>query len=701
MSVKSNPKIALIGNPNSGKSSLFNQLTGLSQKVGNFPGVTVEKRSGSCRLDEYITAKIIDLPGTYSIYARCAEEKVTIDILGHPAHEDFPDILVFIADASNLKRNLLLFSQVKDLGVPVVLALNMQDLAAQAGIKVDVEKLHEELNVQVVPINARSGEGLKDLKYILSNPVKKLCSPLYDVAPMAAKIIAEVKEKFGIQHNYQAYQFIQQGHFSTVLKQEEKAFLRKLKKQHHFRSADLQARETNGRYQLINKVIKESTTYTPSGLRLFLAKVDKWLTHQSWGYAFFIALLFVFFQLIFVLGNYPMHQLDQGFAWLSSQLQELLPEGMINSLLTKGIIPALAGVLVFIPHLLVFYTIVALLEESGYMSRLILLMDRFMRLFGLTGRSAAPLLSKAACGVPAVMACRSCSSWSEKISGIFITPLVNCSNRLPVYIILIALFIPYQTIGGIINLQGLVLLGMYFFSFIAAILSSWLLKLLTKRQEQDYLMMELPYFTTPYWKDILQIVKNSLMGFSLQAVKSLIPISIIFWVLLNFGPSSGPEASSQISTPVLQGGFPISQTFESPSAGLEGSYASHIGNFIEPVIRPLGFDWQIGLAVLSSFVAREVFVGSLATIYSHEAGTPSYSIIERIESHLNPHTEDAPYALATVISLLVFYAFAMQYFNLLGRLLRNGASWWAPLIQLIYMTGMAYLSAYSVFNLLS
>lgn len=701
MSVKSNPKIALIGNPNSGKSSLFNQLTGLSQKVGNFPGVTVEKRSGNCRLDEYINAKIIDLPGTYSIYARCAEEKVTIDILGHPAHEDFPDILVFIADAAHLKRNLLLFSQVKDLGVPVVLALNMQDLAAQAGIKVDVEKLHKELNVQVVPINARSGEGLKDLKYTLSNPVKKLCSPLYDVAPMATKIIAEVKEKFNIQHNYQAYQFIQQGHFSTVLKAEEKDLLKKLKEQHHFRSADLQAKETNGRYQLINQVIKRCTTYKPSGLGLWLAKVDKWLTHQSWGYAFFFALLFVFFQLIFALGNYPMHQLDQGFAWLSSQLQELLPEGMINSLLSRGIIPALAGVLVFIPHLLVFYTIVTLLEESGYMSRVILLMDRFMRLFGLTGRSAAPLLSNAACGVPAVMACKSCSSWREKISGIFVTPLVNCSNRLPVYIILIALFIPYQTLGGIVNLQGLVLLGMYFFSFFAAVLSSWLLKLFTKRQEQDYLRMELPYFTTPYWKDILKIVTNSVTGFSRHAIRSLIPVSILFWALLNFGPSSATEDSTQASTPVLQGEIPMSQALENPAPGLEGSYASHIGNFIEPMIRPLGFDWQIGLAVMSSFVAREAFVGSLATIYSHEVDTPSYSIIERIESHLNPHTKDSPYALATVISLLVFYAFAMQYFNLLGRLLRNGASWWAPLVQLVYMTGLAYLSAFSVYNILT
>ncbi len=700
MPVKSNPKIALIGNPNSGKSSLFNRLTGLSQKVGNFPGVTVEKRTGSCRLDEYITAKIIDLPGIYSIYARCNEERVAVDILGHPQHEYFPDILVFIADASNLKRNLLLFTQVKDLGVPVVLALNMLDVAEQAGIKVDVEKLHEELGVQVVPVNARSGEGLEDLKYLLSNPVK-LHKPSYNVEPLAGKIITEVKEKFNIENSYQAYQFIQQGDSSTILSSEEKEYLHKLKIKHHFNSPGLQAKETIGRYKLINEIVQQATTQSQSGFRLLLSKVDKWLTHPVWGYAIFVGLLFIIFQSIFAIGNYPMHLLDEGFARATHQLQELIPDGLLNSLLTKGVLPALAGIFVFIPHLLVFYVIVALLEESGYMSRIILLMDKFMRMFGLTGRSAVPLLSNAACGVPALLASRSCSNWREKMNGIFITPLVNCSGRLPVYIILIALFVPFQTLGGLINIQGLVLLGMYFFSFIAAILSSWLLKFFTKCREQDHLLMELPYFTTPYWKDIYHIVKNNIAGFSLHAIRTVIPVSVIFWALLNFGPS---EKRDQENITTYQSQLGPGQAFQHLAPDLEDSYASYIGEFIEPVIKPLGFDWPIGLAVLSSFAAREVFVGSLATIYSHEPAStsyPAYSIIERIESRINPHTDETPYALATVISLLVFYAFAMQYFNVLSRLLKNGASWWAPLLQLVYMTGLAYISAFAVYNLLS
>ena len=697
MSVKSNPKIALIGNPNSGKSSLFNQLTGLSQKVGNFPGVTVEKRSGSCQLDEYITAKIIDLPGTYSIYARCTEEKVAVDILGHPQHEYFPDILVFIADASNLKRNLLLFTQVKDLGVPVVLALNMLDLAAQAGVEIDIEKLREELKVQVVPVNARSGEGLDELKYILANPVKKLCQPLYDVSPLGSKAIAEVKEKFNIQNSYQAYQLLQQGGSSTLLSQEEKDRLEQLKSKYRFKGADLQATETISRYRLINQLLSVCTSQKKTGFRRLFSKVDRWLTHPGLGYAFFVSLLFVLFQLIFALGNYPMHQLDSGFAWFNEQVHALLPEGAFNDLLTRGILPALAGVFVFIPQLLVFYLFIALLEESGYMSRVILLMDKFMRFFGLTGRSAVPLLSNAACASPALLACLDCSSWRQKLNRIFITPLVNCSNRLPVYIILIALFIPFETYGGIINLQGLVLLGMYFLSFMAAILSSLILKLLVKSQEEDYLMMELPYFTTPYWKDILNIVRNSLFGFSLHAVRTVLPVSIVFWALLNFGPAFEQEEAA----PLIMSELAVAPDFRPTSLAPEESYAGQLGQFIEPVIRPLGFDWQIGLAVISSFVAREVFVGSLATIYSQEDPYPTHSIIQRIESQVNPHTTEGSYALATVLSLLVFYAFAMQFFNLLGRVVEDGKRWWAPLLQMVYMTGLAYVSAYAVFQLFS
>lgn len=696
MPVKSNPKIALIGNPNSGKSSLFNQLTGLSQKVGNFPGVTVEKRSGTCQLDEYITAKIIDLPGTYSIYARSPQERVAVDILGHPAHEDFPDILVFIADAANLKRNLLLFTQVKDLGVPVVMALNMLDLASQAGIQLDIEQLHQELNVQVVPINARSGEGLADLKYILANPVKKLCHPLYDVEPIAPKLISAVKEKFDIQNNYQAYQLLQQGEYSTQLPQAEKKDLQELKEKHHFRASDFQSKETIGRYKVINNVLEKASTQSHTGLRRVFSKVDQWLTHPAWGYAFFIGLLLVLFQLIFALGNYPMHLLDQGFAWLTHQLHELLPTGMVNSVLTRGILPALAGIFVFIPQLLVFFTIVALLEESGYMSRVILLMDKFMRKFGLTGRSAVPLISNAACGVPALIACRDESSWRQKLSSIFITPLVNCSNRLPVYIILIALFIPYQTYAGIINLQGLVLLAMYFFSFFAAILSSWVLKLVVKNREQDYLLMELPYFTVPYWKDILKIAKSSLLGFSLQAARTVIPVSIIFWVLLNFGPAGPTENPA-----VFQGEMGIGQFFNETPTDPANSYAGELARLIEPIVRPLGFDGPIGLAVLSSFVAREVFVGSLATIYSQQEDVPTHSIIQRIESIVNPHSDGTPYALATVLSLLVFYTFAMQYFNILGLLVKHKTSWWAPMLQLVYMTWLAYLSAFAVYNVFS
>ncbi|WP_224995516.1 ferrous iron transport protein B [Cesiribacter sp. SM1] len=711
MPIKSNPKIALIGNPNSGKSSLFNQLTGLNQKVGNFPGVTIDKRIGQCRLDEYITAQIIDLPGTYSLYARCAEEKTALEVLNNPQSPFFPDLLIFIADASNLKRNLLLFSQVKDLGVPVVLALNMLDVARQAGISVHANRLQELLGVQVVTINARSGEGLDKLKYIMTNPIRKEAETFYDVHALAPKAIDEVKAQFAVSNNYSAWQLLQQGAQSAHLQAQEQEGLQKICRKHRFHAEELQARETIGRYQQIHSILARATRQSRTNKATqLLNKCDAVLTHPLWGHLSFVGLLFMLFQMVFWLGNAPLPLLDTAWGSLAGGIDSALPNNWFGSLITTSLLPAIGGVLLFLPHLLVFFTLMALLEESGYMSRVMLLMDKLMRRFGLNGRSAIPLLSTAACSIPALLANKDCSCWRERAKQIFVAPLVNCSPRLPVYIILIGLFVPETHVLGILSVQGLVLLAMYGFSFFAAILSSWALKLVLKVKADDTFVMELPYFTRPYWRDIWHVVRVNLSEIGLRTVRVVLPVSVLIWMLLHIhAPHSNVEQASgrseqatdrdhlHSSDPIQLQVVPTDLALATEVAPAH-SLAGKIGQIIAPTVEPLGFDWQVGLAVLSSFAAREAFVGSMATLSSQEAGT-ELSLLTRIRQQNQPN--GSPLVPPMLLSLLVFYAFAMQYFHMAGTVLKQSPFWWAPLLQLVYMTVLAYASAFVVNQLFS
>ncbi len=703
MPLKSNPKIALIGNPNSGKSSLFNQLTGLNQKVGNFPGVTIDKRTGQCRLDAYMTAQIIDLPGTYSLYARCAEEKTALEVLNNPKSPYFPDLLIFIADASNLKRNLLLFSQVKDLGIPVVLALNMLDVARQAGISVNAERLQELLGVQVVTINARAGEGLDKLKYLMTNPVRRDAESFYDVYPLAPKALQEVKEHFNIQNNYSAWQLLQQGSTSNHLSESEQSWLEGVYKKYHFRAEELQARETIGRYQQIHSILARSSRQlrTNKATQL-LNKFDAVLTHPGWGHLTFVGLLFLMFQLVFWIGNAPLGLLDTAWSALNASLAAALPNSWFSSLLTTGILPALGGVLLFLPHLLVFFTLMALLEESGYMSRVMLLMDKLMRRFGLNGRSAIPLLSTAACGVPALLANGACGSWRERAKHIFVAPLVNCSPRLPVYILLIGLLVPATRVLGFLNIQGLVLLAMYGFSFFAAILSSWALKLLVKVKAEETFVMELPYFTRPYWRDIWHIVRVNLSEIGLRTLRVVVPVSACIWLLLHVQTNQAVQHHAAPAEVIQSQLFsPVNLKIKAETSP-DNSLAGQIGRFIAPTVAPLGFDWQVGLAVISSFAAREAFVGSLATLSSQEQPAKQ-SLLGSIRQIHNQQDSGGktPLVPPMLLSLLVFYAFAMQYFHLAGTVLKQSTFWWAPLLQLVYMTLMAYASAFVVHQLFS
>lgn len=699
---KPNPKIALIGNPNSGKSSLFNHLTGMNQKIGNFPGVTVDKKTGHCKLNDQVQADIIDLPGTYSIYPRSPDEKVVFDILSDPKNKFYPDGAVIIVDVANFKRNLLLFTQIKDLGLPVVLALNMVDVATKSGIKINVEKLKKELDIPVVCINARKGEGLDQLKNTLSSMALGHAEPFYDVGPLAPEVIPEVCEKFSIHNPYQAYQLAQQFEDISRMPQPEKDWMRELNLKYGFEKGKLQARETIGRYELINDLVAKSVSYNfPESEHSLTKKLDKIFTHRIFGYFIFFVILFLIFQAIFAWAGYPMDVIDMSVSWLSGFLSENLPAGPLTDLLTEGIIPGIGGVVIFIPQIAILFAFIAILEESGYMSRVVFLMDKIMRKFGLNGKSVVPMISGVACAIPAIMAARNIDNWKDRLITIFVTPLVTCSARLPIYTIIIALAVPNTLIWGFINLQGIALLGMYLLGFAAALLSALMMKFILKSKQRSFLIMELPLYKMPRWKNIGFTIIEKVKAFVFEAGKIIVAISIILWVLASYGPADKMAQAEEVAAASFNGENYSEEAFEDRVASykLEQSYAGIFGRSIEPVIKPLGFDWKIGIALITSFAAREVFVGTMATIYSIGSSPDDEETIKsRMKAEINPDTGNPRYSMAMSFSLLVFYAFAMQCMSTLAVVYRETNGWKWPIIQLVYMTALAYAASFVVFQ---
>lgn len=712
MTLKSNPKIALIGNPNAGKSSLFNHLTGLNQKVGNFPGVTVDKKTGHCMLNDFIKAEIIDLPGTYSIYPRTLDERVVFDVLSNPQGEAYPDIIVVVVDASNLKRNLLLFTQIKDLGFPVVMALNMLDVAKKSGILVQVEALKKALGVQIVEINARNGEGLEQLKHVLCNPILKECQPLFQVEELATEVVSTIKEKFSQVNCYKAYQLAQQYEFNTTLTEADKGFIKELKQKNNFNDNTLQAQETIGRYEQINRIIKKSVQIkaVPQQAQKeeFSHKLDQILTHKIWGYAIFLTILFLIFQAIFSWASVPMDFIDLGFSKLSGWVSDTFPKGPLTDLLSEGLIPGLAGIFIFVPQIAMLFAFISILEETGYMSRVVFMMDKIMRKFGLNGRSVVPLISGVACAIPAIMATRNIDNWKDRLITIFVTPLMSCSARLPIYIIVISLVVPDTEILGVFNLQAMALLGMYLLGFFAAIFTALLLKTIIKYKDKGFLIMELPSFRYPRWKNVGYTIYEKVTAFTFEAGKIILAISIILWVLASYGPGGKVEKTAELPIEVMQAealSLEVdAEELEKIQAAdkLENSFAGIFGKAIEPVIKPLGFDWKIGIALITSFAAREVFVGTMATIYSIGADTDDENTIKnRMKEELNAETGEPLYTPALAFSLLIFYAFAMQCMSTLAVVYRETKGWKWPLAQLVYMTGLAYVCSFIVYQVLS
>ncbi len=697
-------RVALAGKPNSGKSSLFNQLTGLNQKIGNFPGVTVDKRIGLCNLDDKTQAEIIDLPGIYSLYPRTLDEKVVAELLADKNNRQYPDAVVLVADATNLKNCLLLLTQLMDLKLPTVLALNMMDLAAQSGQSIDIQMLTSSLDVPVVMINARSGQGAYELKQALKTKLSPSTKTIFQLDNEIKKVVTKIKDQFHLATDYEAYQFLQQTDNLVFLSEEERNFIRKEAKENQFFPHKYQGAETVMRYgfiqDLLNKVILK--TSDPEWKK-FSYRIDKVLTHKVWGYLIFFSVLFLIFQSIFAWAQIPMDFIDQSFTALSNMADNNLPDGPLFDLISQGVVPGIGGIIIFIPQIVILFACISILEESGYMARVVFLMDKIMRKFGLNGKSVVPLISGLACAIPAIMATRTIDNWKDRLITIFVTPFMSCSARLPVFTILVALIIPDDKILGFFNYQGLVLMALYILGFLAAIFSAMALQFLIKSKERSYLIMELPTYRKPKWANVGYTILEKTKAFVFEAGKIILAISIVLWVLASYGPGQSMQDAEMrvLSDPTTQG-FSQQEIQDHIAAyKLEHSYAGIVGKTIEPVIKPLGYDWKIGIALITSFAAREVFVGTIATIYSLGSSEDQLTIKTRLKREINPETGGPRYTPAVGLSLLVFYTLAMQCMSTLAVVKRETKGWKWPAIQLAYMTAIAYLSAFLVYQSLS
>ncbi|HIB47336.1 MAG TPA: ferrous iron transport protein B [Flavobacteriaceae bacterium] len=692
--------VALIGNPNTGKTSVFNKLTGLNQKVGNYPGITVEKKQGICKLDRGVKAHIIDLPGTYSLNASSLDENVVIELLLNKNDKDFPDVAVVVADVENLKRNLLLFTQIKDLGIPTILAINMADRMKRKAISIDIEALEEQLETKIALISSRKNEGFETLKEYITNHATLSTKPCVNASVIAPEYFERLRKAFPKQDLYKLWLVITQDVNFGKLERGELNTIATFQTESKSNLKRLQQKETIARYQFINGVLKETLTIDTANAKDFRSRLDRILTHKVWGYLIFFGILLLIFQAIFDWSSYPMDFIDASFAQLSEWTKNTLPAGDFTNLLAEGIISGLGGIIIFIPQIAFLFLFIAILEETGYMSRVVFLMDRIMRRFGLSGKSVVPLVSGTACAIPAIMATRNIESWKERLITILVTPFTTCSARLPVYLIIIALVIPEQRVLGIFSLQGLTLMFLYLLGFGAAIFSAWLLNKVLKIRSKTFFVVEMPNYKVPLFKNVAITVIEKTKSFVLGAGKIILAISIILWVLASYGPGDFNNAS-EIVTQQTQGTTISEEEMETKIASfkLEHSYIGILGKGIEPAVQPLGYDWKIGIAIVSSFAAREVFVGTLATIYS-VGSEEEETIKNRMAAEVNPVLGTPRFNFASGISLLLFYAFAMQCMSTLAVVRRETNSWKWPMWQLFAMSAIAYVVALGAYQFL-
>jgi len=698
--------IALVGNPNSGKSSLFNCLTGLNQQVGNFPGVTVDKKTGKTSLTASLSAEVIDLPGSYSLYPRREDEWVSYKVLLNQDKDIKADVIVAVADASNLKRNLLFCTQIIDLKVPVVIALTMMDMAKKKGIKIDLASLERELGVPVVAVNPRKNKGIVELKKAITltaqQAYKTPIRDFIDNKAFAEKAIENIKEHFPFLSDYTAIHYLI-NHESFILDKTVQQTIENIELKNNFNPTRTQAEEILQRYSRIRNIMQQVVSEPdPLQKTLFTEKLDNILLHRVWGYIILLGVLFLLFQSVFLLAQYPMDWIELGFAKLSQSLSSILPNTRWTDLLINGVIAGLSGILVFVPQIMILFGLITLLEDSGYMARISFLSDRLMRSVGLNGKSVMPMISGFACAVPAIMSARNIENRKERLLTILITPLMSCSARLPVYTILIGLVIPQTYLFGFLGVQGLVMMGLYLIGLIMALIVSYVAKWFINIKEKSFFILELPTYRSPRWNNVLPTMINKARIFVFDAGKVIMVISLILWALSSFGPGNTMQKITQQYEirKSLPGTDLAHLEKEYHTEKLEGSYAGILGKSIEPAISPLGYDWKIGIALITSFAAREVFVGTMATLYSvGNDDSGSLLLKEKMKAAVRPDGEKV-FNLATGLSLMIFYVFAMQCMSTLAVVKRETRSWKWPAIQLVYMTGLAYLMSWLVYQLL-
>ena len=695
--MQKNIQIALAGNPNSGKSSLFNALTGLSQKVGNFPGVTVEKKIGSFQLED-ATASIIDIPGSYSLYPRREDEWVAYKVLMGLDEEVSPSLMVVAIDASNLKRNLLFLTQLMDLKIPVIAAITMMDIAEKKGIEVDVIKLQQQMGIPMVVVNPRKNKGLQTLKKIISQTIKLQHNIGKDYFIDVNDLLPTGIQTFPLENSYRNLHFL--SNYKSLQESNLVSEFKKIDEIANFSPSKAQAEEVIQRYQkigvIMQKCVKEPS---PQEKKIFTDKLDNVLLHRVGGYFILLLVLFILFQSVFWLAQFPMDGIEWTFKALTTKLHNKMQDNLFTSFLLNGIIAGLSGILVFVPQIMILFGLITMLEDTGYMARISFLSDKLMRKVGLNGKSVMPMISGFACAVPAIMSARNIENSKERFLTIFITPLMSCSARLPVFTILISLVIPNNYYFGFLSLQGLVMMALYLLGIVIALFTSFILNLFIKAKEKSFFILELPVYRAPRWKNVLVTMVQKAKIFVVDAGKVIMIISLLLWFLSAYGPSDHMQkVDEKFITLIAQQPAQKAELEKQWSADkLQQSYIGRIGAFIQPAITPLGYDWKIGIAIITSFAAREVFVGTMATLYSVEDDNDS-GLREKL--YAAKHSNGKPvYTLASALSLMIFYVLALQCMSTLAIVKRETNSWKIPALQFIYMTGLAYLLSLLVYQL--
>ena len=700
--------IAVLGNPNCGKSSIFNHLTGLRQKVGNFPGVTVDKKIGYLTLPSGAEVKIIDFPGTYSLYPNSQDERIVAQTFANPDDENFPDAILYVVDVTKLEKHLLLFTQLVDLGLPVILALNMVDVAEKEGLEIDAQYLEEKLEVPVIQVSARTGQGMESIgetfdRFIDGEGRSNREKPFYHFSEVEQKVADGLEPKFPEFSPYQRLLLGHHYHWLDFLNGEKRETIRSTVDKEGLQSLRQQVDETMERFDFFTPVAINAVRKAGNNENPITDFIDRVLTHRIFGPIIFILLMLFVFQAIYAWASLPMDWIEAGFGWLGEQFSNILPQGWVSSLIIDGLLAGLGGIMVFIPQIAILFFLISIMEEVGYMARAAYMFDRLMQAFGLNGRSIVALISGGACAIPAIMSARTIGNWKERLITILVTPFISCSARIPVYTVLIGFVVPSATVGGIFNLQGLAFMGLYLLGIFAALGAAFIFKLILRSQDSSFLMLELPEYRMPVMRNVGLTVWEKVKTFIIEAGQIIMIISVVLWVLASYGPAKKMEQAVIAAEKIA-----VEQSLTEEEAAdiiaakkIEASFAGHLGKFIEPAIKPLGFDWKIGIAIITSFAAREVFVGTMATIYSIGSEEDEYSVRDRMAKERNPETGELVYSMATSLSLLIFYVFAMQCMSTLAVVKRETNSWKWPLIQFGFMTALAYLGSLFVFQLFS